>query len=68
MRYKQLKWYDHVQRMNEESLPRKILEWWSTWKKKKKRKTLKIVDGGSNNRNGSTEENGGKKIFRYRKM
>ena len=25
--YKQLYWYDHVQRMNEERLPRKILVW-----------------------------------------
>ena len=27
IRYKQLNWYDHVQRMDQERLPRKILEW-----------------------------------------
>ena len=27
MRYEQLNWYGHVQRMNEEGLHRKILEW-----------------------------------------
>ena len=27
IRYKQLNWYGHVQRMNEERLSRKILEW-----------------------------------------
>ena len=27
IRYKQLNWYGHVQRMNEEKLPRKILGW-----------------------------------------
>ena len=28
IRYKQLNWYGHVQRMNEEKLPRTILEWY----------------------------------------
>ena len=27
IRYKQLNWYSHVQKMGEERLPRKILEW-----------------------------------------
>ena len=27
IKYKQLNWYGHVQRMEEERLPRKILEW-----------------------------------------
>ena len=26
-RYKQLNWYGHVQRMNEEMLPQKIVKW-----------------------------------------
>ena len=28
IRYKQLNWNDHVQKMDEERLPRKILEWY----------------------------------------
>ena len=27
IRYKQLNWYDHVHRMDQERLPRRILEW-----------------------------------------
>jgi hypothetical protein len=27
MKYKQLNWYGHVQRMDQERLPRRILEW-----------------------------------------
>ena len=27
IRYKQLNWYDHVQRLEEERFPRKFLEW-----------------------------------------
>ena len=28
IRYKQLKWYGHLRRMNEERLPKNILEWY----------------------------------------
>ena len=27
IKYKQLNWYDHVQRMGQERFPRRILEW-----------------------------------------
>ena len=35
IRYKQLEWYDHVQRMNEERLPRTILDWFPPGKAEK---------------------------------
>jgi hypothetical protein len=47
--YKQLNWYDHVQRMIEEKHLKKGLV--SIWQKKKKGKTSKLVDAGSNNWN-----------------
>ena len=44
IRYKQLNWYGHVQRMDQERLPRRILEWsppgrrrkriWNFWMRK----------------------------------
>ena len=37
IRYKQLNWYGHVQRMCEERLPRKILEWCPPGKRRKRR-------------------------------
>ena len=37
IRYKQLNWYGHVQRMNEERQPRKILEWCLTGRRRKGR-------------------------------
>ena len=52
IRYKQLDWYGHVQRVDEEMLPRKILEWCPTWKKKKKKRNIsRFVEAGSDNRN-----------------
>ena len=51
LKYKQLNWYGHVLKLEEERLPRKILGW-----KKKKRKISKFVGAGSNNRN-EREEN-----------
>ena len=37
IRYKQLKWYGQVQRMDEERFPRKILEWCPAGRKRKGR-------------------------------
>ena len=54
IRYKQLNWYDHMRRMNEEKLRQKNLEWYPP--RRKKRKASKFVDIGSNNWN-ETEGN-----------
>jgi len=43
-----LNWYGHLQGMNEERLPQKILV---STREKKNTKTSKFVDAGSNNRN-----------------
>ena len=69
IRYKQLNWCDHVRRMNEERLPRKILEWCPVWKKKKnkKEKTSKFVDAGSNNWN-ETKGNYQHEMYRQGRM
>ena len=37
VRYKQLNWYGHVQRMDHERLPRRILEWCPTGRRRKGR-------------------------------
>ena len=37
IRYKQLNWYDHVQRMYQERLPRRILEWCPPGRRRKER-------------------------------
>ena len=37
IRYKQLNWYIHVRRMNEEMLPRKMLRWCPHGKKRRPR-------------------------------
>ena len=37
IRYKQLNWYVHVRRLNEERLPRKILEWCPPGRRRKGR-------------------------------
>jgi hypothetical protein len=36
IKYKHLNWYDHVQKMDEGSLPRKILEWCPPGRRRKK--------------------------------
>ena len=35
--YKQLNWYGHVRRINEERLPRKILEWCPLGERRRRR-------------------------------
>ena len=50
IRYKQLNWYGHVQKMDEEMLPLKNFGTMSNWKRKK-RKTMKFVDEESYSRN-----------------
>ena len=47
--YKQLNWYGHFRRMNEERLPQKF--WKGVHLEKKKRKNSKFVGAGSNNWN-----------------
>ena len=37
IRYKQLNWYDHVKRMDEERLPRKMLEWCPPGRRRRER-------------------------------
>ena len=37
IRYKQLNWYGHVQRMDQERLPRRILEWCTPGRLRKRR-------------------------------
>ena len=37
IRYKQLNWYGHVQRMDQERLPRRILEWCPPGRRRKGR-------------------------------
>ena len=37
MRYKQLNWYGHVHRMDQERLPRRILEWCPPGRRRKGR-------------------------------
>ena len=37
IRYKQANWHDHVQRMKDERLPRKILEWCPPGRRRKGR-------------------------------
>ena len=37
IRYKQFNWYDHVQRMDEERLPRRNLEWCQPGRQRKGR-------------------------------
>ena len=49
VRYKQLNWYGHVQRMDDERLPRKMLVWCPP-RSSKKGKTSKFVDAGGYNR------------------
>ena len=49
IRYRQLNWYGHVQRKNEERLPRKMLEWCPLGRRKEI--LSKFVDAGSYNRN-----------------
>ena len=48
IRDKQMNWYGNMQRMNEESLPRDILEWCPLGRKKE---DLKFVNAGSNSWN-----------------
>ena len=36
MRHKQLNWYAHMQRMNEERLPGKVLEWCPLGRRRRK--------------------------------
>ena len=42
IRNKQLNWYGNVQRMDEEMLPRKILEWCPTGRRRTKKEDLEI--------------------------
>ena len=37
IRYKQLNWYGHVQRIDQERLPRRILVWWPPGRRRKGR-------------------------------
>ena len=37
IRYKQLNWYGHVQRMDEERVSRKHLDWWPSGRRRKGR-------------------------------
>ena len=53
IRYKQLNWYGHVQRMEQERLPRRIFRMVLTWKTKKE-KTSEFLDAGGYNRNQRT--------------
>jgi hypothetical protein len=48
IRYKQLNWHGHVQRMDQERLPRRILEYCPTGRQ---RKTSEFLDAGGYNRN-----------------
>ena len=57
---KRLQWYGHIKRMQEERLPKLIMEW-IPWGKKKKRTSKKNVDG----RCMSSHEN---KTFRTRSV
>ena len=41
IRYKQLNWYGHVKRMNEERLPRKILKWCPSGRRRRRRRRRK---------------------------
>ena len=50
IKYKQLNWYGHMQKMNEERQHPKTFGMVFTWKKKE-RKTSKFVDAESNNGN-----------------
>ena len=45
IRYKQLNWYSHVQRIDEERLPRKILEWCPLGKRRKGRPRKSWMQG-----------------------
>ena len=48
IRYKKLNWYDHVQRIDEERLPRRNLEWCPSGKRRRKGRLRIFVDAGSN--------------------
>ena len=73
IRYKQLNWYGHVQRMDQERLPRRILEWCPPGRRRKEdlgipgymRLQQELATW-----NGSTERGRERKLFyhRHRKM
>jgi hypothetical protein len=46
IRYKQLNWYGHVQRMVQERLPRRILEWCPPGRRRKGRPRNFLNAGG----------------------
>ena len=43
IRYKQLNWYGHVQRMDQETLPRRILEWCPLKRRRKGRSRNSLI-------------------------
>ena len=44
-RYKQLNWYGHVQRMDQERLPRRILEWCPAGRRRNERPRSSWMQG-----------------------
>ena len=53
IRYKQLNWYGHVQRMDQERLPRRILKWCPPGKRRKASKFVDAEDYKINERKGN---------------